>query len=193
MQAGPPACALWGEGELAEPADFAAVCNPEGIDLQTVEGQMHALINADRVQHATEANGAAPVEFDCEVAQVARRHAYEMCKAADLSHRIGGLSGQDRLAAWAGLELGDEIALWAENITWHFDLLEAERDFVENEPACSQTAGGHRLNILNRDLTHVGVGYCDCAGDEFGNFYLTQLFVTYDRAQVTGSNPFCGF
>ncbi|MBQ8590836.1 MAG: hypothetical protein IJ486_10345 [Firmicutes bacterium] len=36
-------------------------------------------------------------------------------------------------------------------------------------------SSGHRENILNKDFTHMGVGYCT---DRFGNGYWVQMFIS---------------
>ncbi|MCZ7586384.1 MAG: CAP domain-containing protein [Deltaproteobacteria bacterium] len=53
-----------------------------------------------------------------------------------------------------------------------FDVGDFE-DLFMDEPECAQN---HRGNILNRDLTHVGIGVHHC-GD--GNLYVTQDFGTF--------------
>ena len=187
----PTACELW--PTLSPPEDFDATCRPAGEDLLALEGAMFAMINADRAEHAAEANGAAPLEYDCMVAQVARLHSYEMCQQAALEHVLDGRDLVGRLADRLEWQIGEEYVLSAENISWYPDLQAAEDAFVEEEPPCDAEVGGHRLNILDRDLRYVGVGHCQCAGDPFGNFYLTQDFVTYSSAHVSGTNPYCGF
>ncbi len=154
---------------------------------------MWEMINADRAEHAAEANHAAPLDYDCVVAQVARLHAYQMCVTGEFEHVIAGRDPGGRLSDYLDWQLGDELSAWAENITWHYDLQQAEDDFVEGEPPCDAEAGGHRLSILDRDLTHVGVGYCRCTGDSSGNFYAVQDFTTYDPRDVSTGNPYCGW
>lgn len=189
----PVTCELW--PTVTPPEDFDAVCDPTGLgaDLLGDEATMFGLINADRAEHAAEANYAAPLGYDCVVAQVARLHSYEMCKAGELEHVLDGQDHGDRLAESLGWQLGDEYVASAENLSWFPDLVEAEDDFVENEPPCDPVAGGHRLNILDRDLRFVGVGQCHCVGDPWGNFYLTQLFVTYEASHLSRGNPYCGW
>ncbi len=186
----PLTCDLW--PTVTPPADFEAVCGASD-ELLSDEAVMFGLVNADRVEHAAEANNAAPLAYDCVVAQVARLHSYEMCKLGELEHVLDGADHGDRLAEHLGWQLGDEYVASAENISWFPDLVDAEDDFVENEPPCDSVVGGHRLNILDRDLRFLGVGQCHCAGDPWGNFYLTQLFVTYDEAHLSSGNPYCGW
>lgn len=186
-----PPCELW--PTLEPPADFDAVCSPMGEPLLGHEAAMWSMINADRADHRTEANQAAPIGYDCVVAQVARLHAYDMCVSGVFAHVLDGRDPGDRLSDHLDWQLGDELASWAENISWHYSLQQAEDDFVEGEPPCDQELGGHRLTILNRDLTHVGVGFCRCALEDTGNFYLVQDFTTYDEEDMAGGNPYCGW
>ena len=130
---------------------------------------------------------------DCTVAEVARLHSYQMCVREELEHVLDGRNLGGRLKDWLGWDLGADYATFGENITWWDDLVDAEVAFVEEEPPCDAVDGGHRLNILDRDFRYLGVGYCHCTPDPYGNFYLTQAFITYDPAQVFGSNPYCGW
>ena len=149
------------------------------------------MINADRLEHADEANQAEPVGLECAVSDVARLHSYEMCRTGEFEHVLGGRSARDRIEDGLGWELGEEYTTVGENIAYSSKLQRAEDAFVEEEPPCDEVDGGHRLNILNRDFRYVGLGYCQCAGDEYDNFYLTQNFVTFDPELVQGDNPYC--
>lgn len=152
---------------------------------------MWHMINADRVEHAEEANGAPPLAFDCSVAEVARLHSYAQCVVGEMTHVLDGFGPSDRIRQGLGLRLGYDYATVGENVAWGWDVQGTEDAFVELEPPCDADLGGHRLNILNRDYRYVGVGFCACTLDETGNFYVTQNFITFDPAQVTGSNPYC--
>ncbi|MEC9070838.1 MAG: CAP domain-containing protein, partial [Myxococcota bacterium] len=177
---------------IAAPADFEERCNPEGaFDIAALEASMVAMINADRVEHAEEANQAEPVGLECAISEVARLHSYEMCRTGEFEHVLGGRNARARIEDGLGWELGDDYTTVGENIAYSFDLQRAEDAFVEEEPPCDEVLGGHRLNILNRNFRYVGLGYCQCAGDEYDNFYITQNFVTYDPDLVTDGNPYC--
>ena len=188
--AAPTACGLFAHVEA--PEDFAAVCNPDDIDLVALEAQAVALVNADRAAHPDESNGAEPVAISCAVADVARLHSYTMCKRQQLAHTFDGEDLGGRLARWLGWQAGADYFMWGENIAQSWSIEAAEHDFVDNEPPCDPVAGGHRLNILNRDFDHVGIGICLCAlQSSAANLWLTQDFVTLDRDHVTGTNPYC--
>lgn len=185
----PLTCELW--RTVTPPDDFDAVCRAGGEDLHALELSMWEMVNADRLEHNEEANGAAPVAYDCAVAEVARVHSYDQCKAAQLAHELHGKSPGDRLEHYLQMSFGGDFFTYGENVAWYPDLQlqEAEDGFVEEEPPCDLVAGGHRLNILSDDFEAIGVGYCACAGDP--NFYVTQNFITFDPGFATPGNDYC--
>ncbi|MBD88895.1 MAG: hypothetical protein CL940_00970 [Deltaproteobacteria bacterium] len=187
--ADPGTCGLW--TTVTPPEDFDAICRGGGEDLQALELSMWEMVNADRAEHNEEANGAAPVGYDCAVAEVARIHSYDQCKAAQLAHELNGKTPGDRLEHYLQLSFGADFFTYGENVAWYPDLqLQAAEDgFVEEEPPCDLVAGGHRLNILSDDFEAIGVGYCACAGDP--NFYVTQNFITFDPGFAVPGNAYC--
>lgn len=185
-----PSCPLW--SHMEPPSDFQQVCNPNGLDIRAKELEMVELINADRRQHSEEANGAEPVSYQCAVAEVARRHSYDLCKERDLAHELFGEGPGDRIAEDLGWTLGQDYAIFGENIAWNQTLEAAETAFVEEEPPCDPEAGGHRLNVLNDSFRFVGVGFCDCAVEDApSDLVVTQDFVTFDQDEVKPGNPYC--
>ena len=185
----PATCELW--RSITAPSDFDEVCRGGGEDLHALELSMWEMVNADRVEHNEEANGAAPVAYDCAVAEVARVHSYDQCKADQLAHELHGKSPGDRLEHYLQMSFGAEFFTYGENVAWYpnLQLQQAEDGFVEEEPPCDHEDGGHRLNILSEDFEAVGVGYCACAGDE--NFYVTQNFITFDPSFAVPGNAYC--
>jgi uncharacterized protein YkwD len=159
--------------------------------LADLEASAVELINEDRLEHAEEANDAAPVTLDCAISDVARLHSYRMCVVDDLEHVLDGVTPRGRVEQAYQWALGDDFSAFGENIAYHPDLVSAEDAFVEKEPPCDRVDGGHRLNILDRDFSHVGIGLCFCTLDEYDNLYLTQDFITFDQDLVTGENPYC--
>ena len=127
----------------------------------------------------------------CAVAEVARVHSYDQCKAAELAHELHGQGPGDRLAHYLQLSFGTDFFTYGENVAWYPDgqVQQAEDGFVESEPPCDWEEGGHRLNILNDDFAAVGIGYCACAGD--ANFYVTQNFITFEPLTLPPGNPYC--
>jgi uncharacterized protein YkwD len=185
----PTACELW--RSVTPPADFDGICRPTGEDLSVLERSMWDMINADRVEHAEEANFAAPLTYDCAVAEVARMHSYDQCKSGTLAHELHGRGPGDRLEQYLQIAFGGDFWAYAENVAWYpnLQLQEAEDGFVESEPPCDWELGGHRLNILSEDFEATGVGYCACAGEP--NFYVTQNFITFDVNFPTPGHAFC--
>ena len=118
---------------------------------------MWKLLNADRA-HA----GLPPLTADAQLAAVARAHSGDM-----QAHRFfGHVSPTTGSAADRTRKAGIDAMLILENVARAFSPGEAERGLM-NSP-------GHRANILNREVTRVGVGVVfDPASHEL---LLTQLF-----------------
>lgn len=185
----PASCVLW--RSVTPPDDFDQVCRGGGEDLHALELSMWEMVNADRLEHQDEANGAPPVTYDCAVAEVARVHSYDQCKAAQLAHVLHEKTPGDRLEHYLQMSFGGDFFTYGENVAWYPDLqLQAAEDgFVESEPPCDVELGGHRLNILSDDFEAIGVGYCGCTGD--ANFYVTQNFITFDPTFAVPGNAYC--
>mgnify|MGYP001237166594 CR=1 FL=1 len=115
----PGTCGLW--TTVTPPEDFDAICRGGGEDLQALELSMWEMVNADRVEHNEEANGAAPVGYDCAVAEVARIHSYDQCKAAQLAHELNGKTPGDRLEHYLQLSFGADFFTYGENVAWYPD------------------------------------------------------------------------
>ena len=124
-------------GELAVRADDGRVVTDPG----EAEAVALKLLNADR-----SAAGLAPLQADGRVARVARGHSQDMLDHDFVGH-ISPTTGtaSDRLRR-AGI--GSLTVL--ENVARAYSPDEAQAGLMGSP--------GHRANILNPDVTHVGIG-----------------------------------
>ena len=109
---------------------------------QGFEDSMVELINQSRAE-----NGLATLEYDKSLNVVARSHSQDMVDNNFFSH-----TGSDGSDAKKRMEnRGFEEHLYAENIAYgQYSSMHAHEALLNSE--------GHRANILNKKLTHVGVG-----------------------------------
>ncbi len=123
------------------------------------EGWAFGLLNADR--HAA---GLAPLQWDGELAAIARRHSEDMRDHGFFAHKSPqtGLPG-DRLRA-----ADYRAPRFAENIALNSTLHEAEQGLLHSL--------GHRKNILTRDMDRVGLGVAMQGEGKSRRWWLTQLF-----------------
>ena len=132
--------------------------------------QMLEMLNRDRADPANmgETNGRAmPLQWNDQLAAVARAHSLDMLNQGYFAHEDGqGRSVANRVEA-AGME-------WravGENIAIYNNVGSAEAAFM-NEPRFTKN---HRANILNVSFTEVGVGIVQARN---GSLYITQDFYT---------------
>ncbi len=133
----------------------------------TIEEQLLLLINRDR-----QAQGLAPLVRDDRLSRIARRYSAEMSETGEVAH-VSKRSGNvlDRVKA-AGISPMPTTV--AENVASALTAADAESGFMASP--------GHRDNILNPVLTHVGVGVA--VGREEGGtvpLFFTQVFAGYGR------------
>jgi uncharacterized protein YkwD len=133
----------------------------------TVEEQLLLLVNRDRQAH-----GLAPLVRDERLSRVARRYSEEMSETGEVAH-VSRRSGNvlDRVKAVAIAPMPTTVA---ENVASALTATDAESGFMASP--------GHRDNILNPVLTHVGMGVA--IGREEGGtvpLFFTQVFAGYGR------------
>ena len=134
------------------------------------EYKMFENLNRDRVK-----NRIRPVAIDCDLVQSARGHSADMARFGYFNHtNLKGKTPQDRITART-----KKFYCTAENIArggtgsyeynWTNVGGQAQTDLF-NSP-------GHRKNILNPDLTHVGIGiYRGTYAGADNILYVTQNF-----------------
>jgi uncharacterized protein YkwD len=144
-------------GSAPEPA--APTSTPPPEEASAAEQAMAQDI-LDRVNDERAARGLAPVEWDEDLAAVARRWSAEMARTGRLRHQdIGGLLGREGLSDLQGI---------GENV------------FQSTGPVPAGTihagwmrSDDHRVNVLNPGWNRLGVGV-QCAAD--GSVWATQEF-----------------
>ena len=124
------------------------------------EIEVFNLTNIERVN-----NGLAPFEWHIGLAFVARGHSEDMAANNFMSHTgTDGSSPFERMTR-AGISYSSA----AENVAAGYSTPEAV-------VAGWMNSAGHRGNILNPNLTHLGVGYAYNSGS-FYRHYWTQAFI----------------
>ena len=109
--------------------------------------------------------GITPLIWCDELAAAARAHSIDMAVNDNFSHTSAdGTSFRERMT-----RLGIANIEIAENISGGSGTPESMLEVWMNSP-------GHRGNILNPDLTHLGVGFHHLPGSQW-EFYATQKFV----------------
>ncbi len=151
------------------PATFLArkSPSPRATDPAAVEQQILDLLDRDRAS-----NGLPPLVRDPRLARIARRYSSEMEEMGDVGH-VSRRSGNavDRVRIAGILPMPRVIA---ENVGRDYSAASAERGFMASP--------GHRDNILNPALTHVGVGVA-LGKQEDGAvpLFFTQLFAGWGQ------------
>ncbi len=118
---------------------------------------MLALINASRAR-----SGAPPLKLDILASRVANKQAAEAAKAGYSGHyNLAGQKPYHRYAFAGGVDHVSENAAgrWSSapldpEEAWSF-MTEAHAAFMAEKPPYD----GHRVNVINKDHTHVGLGY----------------------------------
>jgi uncharacterized protein YkwD len=137
------------------------------LDPALVERQLLDLVDRDRAKA-----GLPPLVRDARLAAVARSYSREMAETGDVAHvspRTGSVVDRVRTAGVA-----PPPTTLAENVASAVSAAEAEQGFMGSP--------GHRDNLLNRSVTHVGVGVA--VGRAEGPtvpLYFTQIFAGWQE------------
>jgi uncharacterized protein YkwD len=124
-----------------------------------VAAQIVELTNAERAKA-----GCAPLAVDPRLTAAAQAHSADLAAGSYFSHDSrDGRTPFQRIAA-----AGYDYSVAAENIA-------AGQRTAQDVTAGWMKSPGHRANILNCSLVHIGVGYT--AGGAYGT-YWTQDFGT---------------
>lgn len=130
-----------------------------GTDVSEFAVRVFELTNQERVNA-----GLEPFKWSDDLAAVAYTHSADMAKRNFFSHNNpDGQTPFDRMRAY-----GIRYSYAAENIAMGQRTPEAVVSGWMN-------SAGHRANILNPNLTHLGVGFYQTSG---GTTYWTQNFCT---------------
>ncbi|MFG6120447.1 CAP domain-containing protein [Thalassobacillus sp. B23F22_16] len=129
---------------------------PQGDqNINDIQQQVVDLTNQER-----EKNGLKPLKVDTEVMEVAQEKSEDMAENDYFSHNSPTYGSPFDMMK----DFGVDYQRAAENIAAGQQTPESVVEGWMNSP-------GHRKNILNGQLTHIGVGY-DANGD-----YWTQMFI----------------
>lgn len=120
-----------------------------------VEQQVIELTNQER-----EKNGLSALKADSEVAEVAQAKSEDMAKNNYFAHNSPTYGSPFNMLN----DFGVDYTAAAENIA-------AGQGSAEEVVQAWMNSEGHRKNILNKEVTHIGVGYV-----EEGNHW-TQMFI----------------
>ena len=131
-------------------------------DAVEAERELLVLVNRDRA-----ASGLPALSRDARLQEIARVHSREMARTGEVVHvsdKSGGAVDRVRAA-----HVSPVPRTLAENVGRAFSTVEVENGFMGSP--------GHRANILNPDITHVGIGVA--VGQAEGGvvpLFFTQLF-----------------
>ncbi|WP_105614421.1 CAP domain-containing protein [Vallitalea okinawensis] len=143
-----------GQNDGAETPD----ANTDNGTLTDQEQEMLRLVNEARSQ-----NGLQPLKADMELTNVARIKSQDMIDNNYFSHNSPTYGSPFDMMK----DFGISYVKAAENIAGNQNSTSAH-DALMNSP-------GHRKNILDPDMTHIGIGIQQ--GGQYGNMF-TQMFVS---------------
>lgn len=142
-----------------------------GNDDAVADALLEAL-NAERVEA-----GVPPVARMESLDEVARLHSVDMRDNQFVGHASPTTGGAAERVAAAQIQSG----LVLENIGRGYGAAEIHRGLMGSP--------GHRANLLNPDVTHVGVGVVSEMEGDRRAFLATQVFVRMNRAQDLSDAP----
>ena len=146
---------------------MARAQNQDMPDLQSQAEQLFALANQSRAEQ-----GAGPLKWDSALAEAALAHCRRMAAESELSHRYGGEPGLSDRAGQAGA---------------HFSLIEeniALGSYVDQIHTGWMHSPGHRANLLNPNVDHVGIAVVRANGVYFAVADYSRAVDVLTPAQV---------
>ena len=138
----------------------------------TMSDDEQAIVDQTNAERAK--SGQAPLKPNATLFSVARKHAADMAEAKKLEHRLHGKNSGDRVTA-----AGYKWVRVSENIAWN----QRNVSEVVNGWMCSE---GHRANLLNSEITEIGVGI---AANSLGELYWVQDFARPEVPEVYTPRP----
>lgn len=126
--------------------------------IQNIEQQVIELTNQERAKQ-----GLKPLQADAKLSDVARKKSADMRDQGYFSHQSPTYGSPFNMMK----QFGIQYSAAAENIA-------AGQSSADAVVKAWMESPGHRKNILNPDMTHIGVGYV--SGGSYGN-YWTQMFI----------------
>ncbi|RYX85727.1 hypothetical protein EON83_05155 [bacterium] len=136
--------------------------------LTKLEAFMIDVVNDERAKQ-----GLSRLQPDSQLAEVARAHSAEMRDKKYFAHESPTLSIKMPLDRYVA-GFGTTPRIVAENIyhVWGSRSFLTQSDTREAHTSLMNSPG-HRANLLNRDVTRIGIGFCT---DKTGNLWITQMF-----------------
>jgi uncharacterized protein YkwD len=144
----------------------------ESASAEAVAAELHRLLNRTRTE-----NGLAELDAHDGLARVALAHSQDMVESGFVGHDSPRTGSAVERVERAGFRSG----LVLENIGRGYGAAEIHRGLLQSP--------GHRANVLNPDVTHVGVGV---AAEEEGSrtaFVATEVFVRMAQEIDPGAAP----
>jgi len=132
---------------------------PNIDNVKNVETEVLALVNKERAN-----NGLRALQMDWELSRVARTKSQDMAAKNYFSHQSPTYGSPFDMMK----QFGINYKTAGENIA------SGQRTPTE-VMAAWMNSQGHRANILNKDYTHLGVGYYQ--GGSYGHMW-TQMFIS---------------
>ncbi|MFC4559009.1 SafA/ExsA family spore coat assembly protein [Virgibacillus kekensis] len=142
--------------DLIYPGDKVTI--PLKRNIKSIERQVVKYTNQYRQQ-----NGLAPVKVDWQLSRVARYKSRDMRDQGYFSHNSPTYGSPFKMMR----DFNIHYTRASENIAAGQPTAKAVVDAWMN-------SSGHRRNILDANVTHIGVGYAE--GGSYGN-YWTQMFI----------------
>ena len=182
--AAPPAVAFDLFGFMKGDKKVSRVPQGDGKPATLDPAEAVAMISAFRRQ-----NGLGPVTLNAQLSAIAARHAALMAKRDNLSHKLFGEPGfMQRMEAG-----GYDADVAAENVGTGYHNLDQAITGWKNSP-------GHRRNLLNPDVTEIGIAVAYTPKGKFHDYRALVLARKDTRRQsgpdagppLTGSVTFGG-
>lgn len=128
------------------------------------EQTLHYMINTSRKQQ-----GLKPLEIDDQLNAVAQQKALLLAQNGQLAHLVGKNSPDEQLQAQ-----GIAFDLMAENIAQAADPASAHYLLM--------TSPSHRLAILNREFTHLGLGIAHRPGQHGSEIFIVEELAAFSQS-----------
>ena len=165
-----------------EENDHILDCDPLGDSSGALACQLAYYTNRERRANPEESDLAQPLDWDEDLAEVAKKYCERMCDEGFFDHNDPrGHAMESRLQ-----DAGIFFVKAGENLARGTDLFPSGAfALFMGEPPCELN---HRGNVLDNDFTQTGAGTSFCGSKTI----YTQLFATFDQEDLRDdSNEFC--